>query len=234
MRLENVKPLRHLHWLHSPTVPYDFWEQAGALGNTIRHYADEFLTKTCPSDGFCTQRLHQLKFNMAHLVTSASELRSELQDTIKHTNVSIDGISKTLTAELDIVLEALKVEFPPPSNATHHEARFQKISLMLSKAEDATLRILVSHGITEEAARPQLDKVKGATEATLVVLGTLTDFTTHLASHALCSCRRSGRTASSAPRGSIVLLFYYAHSRGMDFEAPPWTDRIWSNGPRKR
>lgn len=158
------------------TVQYDFWKQATALGDTVRHYADDIITKACAPNAFSADKLRLLKFSMDRLVNSASELRAEVEDAVRHTDVSIDGVSEKLAAELEIVLEALKAEFPPPGDATHHEERSQKISLVLSKAEDAILRVLISHGMAEEAARSQFDKIRRSTEVALVVVGTLSTF----------------------------------------------------------
>jgi hypothetical protein len=110
---------------------------------------------------------------MGHVVSNTMELRAKVQGAAEARGLTLEHVSEMLSTDLAVVLQELKTEFPPPSDADHHEQRVEIISRALVKVEGSVVRVSVQCGISEADAIAHFKLIEPHVQHVLVVTGKL-------------------------------------------------------------
>lgn len=134
---------------------YEFWELTRQLGNLVQLYTDTLLHDTAIAYAAAAQKLYDFRNTMDKVVSSTTELGDDVQETAILHGFTLEKVSEMLSADLAIVMDELKAEFPAPSDADHHGQRVEMISRALAKLEESVVRVSTQCGVSEPRARAE-------------------------------------------------------------------------------
>jgi hypothetical protein len=76
-----------------------------------------------------------------------------------------------LANELEIVMDQVREEFPPPSEAPNHEQRVEIIGTVLTRVEGALVKVTRKYNIDEDKTRDIFRTMRPGIENTLILVG---------------------------------------------------------------
>jgi len=147
------RPLRYLQRPDPDLLLSAFWEIANRLGDSALQYTHTLLHYTALSNVGAAGRIYDFESTMEQVVYSTTKFRYEVQRGAQARGLSLDNISELLSAEMAMLLEELKAEFPSPDEADHHKERGQMVYSALLKMEGSVVRMSMQCGVSEPDAR---------------------------------------------------------------------------------
>jgi hypothetical protein len=145
------------------------------------HRAGEVLD----SGGAVPVKLREFEESMVQVVTGAKKLRDDVCQAAQTFGEGLDEVSAKLSAEMAVILEELKTEFPPPAEAPGHEERLKMISHIMKKIEKSLVRVGGLYGLSEMDVTTHFRVIEPHVTNVLVVTGQSITF---------CSSMRRGRS----------------------------------------
>jgi hypothetical protein len=164
-------PLRYFQRPEADFSSSDFWELAHKLGYSVQQYTYNLLRDAAISNPAAAGRLRDFQDTMAHVVSSTTRLRDEVQRGAEARGLTLEHVSEILSAEMAALLEELKAEFPAPDEADHHEHRAEMVSRALLRMEASVVRVSMHCGVSESDARAHFQNIEPHVLRVIVVVG---------------------------------------------------------------
>lgn len=123
-----------------------------------------------------TSKIKEFRSSLDGVITSARNLRCDVEALVKEHELTLEDISASLSKELDIVFETIKSEFsepPPEDQDERYKYRARKIASALSQVRAVFMRASSSWGMPEQEAEIWFDNVEPQLSKVLNITGTL-------------------------------------------------------------
>ena len=149
---------------------FDFWTEAGKLGDKLVRYTNEQLEAAATTYTSAAEKIGQFNITMEHVVSGAKRFG----DDVRRDGIDLEEFSKKFTVELGTIMEELKEEFsePLPAERTpRQEQRDMRITHTLLKVEDAVVRVSALWGVSETDSRAHFQKAQPSVKSVLVISG---------------------------------------------------------------
>ncbi|KAH8105257.1 hypothetical protein BXZ70DRAFT_920079 [Cristinia sonorae] len=160
-----------LDGLNGESVPPKFWEELTRHSDAARTYALRVHQLAVQKFADVKDSLHQFDTYIGATVDATAQFRKALEDGVG----GVKRFEEDLPGLLQVVMDGLEMEFPPPENAPGHEERRNMVRIVLSRTGEAVISMGAAHGIDEKILRDHVGFVSTQVEFLAVVTGDLAE-----------------------------------------------------------
>lgn len=124
-------------------------------------------------------KIKSFKSNLQGISAIANTLRADVEAMAGKGGVRLEDLSGELETLFAGILEDLKKAFPPPDEAPTHAERERVVKGFFEKAEEGVVRLLRSHGTSEESLtrfQKHLRQLLKLLENVMITIGAYTPF----------------------------------------------------------